>query len=246
MRRTTQLVVAAGIAGAVFATVLGQLFISTPAVASSGWSNVQARTATVDVLMLLERMLEMDPYLTERNADEQRWNDVIIPLVDQRDAAMQSLQSMDPNSPDQTAGQALYEQYQGLAQRINQLGQQASQDLDKLSARQLADAYSRIHAAAAEIAEAEGFDRVFSSRMSATDLNAENTNVVVQEVLLRPLMLDTTATDMTPMIIEKLSIPELAPAADEAPVLEGPAGIEPAAEPAIEPVTDPAVGEGGE
>lgn len=245
MRRTTQLVVAAGIAGAVFATVLGQLFISTPVVASSDWTIVQARTATVDVLMLLERMLEMDPYLTERNAEQQRWNDVIMPLVDQRDAALQSLQTMDQTNPDQAAGQALYEQYQGLAQRINQLGQQAQQELDKLSARQLASAYEQIHTAAKEIAEAEGFDRVFSSRMSATDLNAENTNVVVQEVLLRPLMLDTTATDMTPMIIEKLAIPELAPAVEQAPVLEGPAGVEPAADPDAQPVTDPAAGTGG-
>ncbi len=245
MRRTTQLVVAAGVAGAVFATVLGQFFVTTPAVASSDWTTVEARTATVDVLMLLERMLDTEPYLAERNAEQQRWNDVIEPLMAERDGTLQSLQAIDPTSPDQTAGQALYQQYQQLAQRVNQLSQEAMQDLDKLSARQLADAYARIHAAVAEIAEAEGFDRVFSSRMSASDLNAENTNVVVQEVLLRPLMLDSTATDMTPMIIAKLAIPEPAPVVEETPTPEGPANTEPAAEPDAEPATDPAAGEGG-
>jgi len=115
-----------------------------------------------------------------------------------------------------------------LSQRINALGQQAGQDLDKLSARQLADAYARIHTAVQEIAESEGFDRVFSSRMSASDLNAENTNVVVQEVLLRPLMFDGTATDMTPLLLAKLEIPELAPVLEEPPMLDVPTDVEPA------------------
>ena len=228
MRRTTQLVLAAGVAGALFATVLGQFFLSTPAVASSGWAGVQARTATVDVLGVLERMLETEPYISEREAETSRWNDQIQPLVSQRDAALQSLQAMDPSNPDQATGQALYEQYQGLSQRINALGQQAGQDLDKLSARQLADAYARIHTAVQEIAESEGFDRVFSSRMSASDLNAENTNVVVQEVLLRPLMFDGTATDMTPLLLAKLEIPELAPVLEEPPMLDVPTDVEPA------------------
>lgn len=235
MHRTTQLVVAAGVAGAVFATVLGQLF-TTPAVASSGWSAAEARTATVDVLSLLERMLDTEPYASERDSATQMWNGQIQPLVEQRTGVEQSLQALDPTNPDAAAGQALYNEYQGLQQRINMLGQQAQVEMDRMSAGHLADAYSRIHAAVQVTAEAQGYDRVFSSRMSADDLNAENTNVVVQEVLLRPLLRDATGTDITELVRAELGIPEVAPE------VEGPA-VEPGAEPVVDPAA-PTEGDG--
>lgn len=227
MRRTMQLVIAAGVAGAVFATVFGQL-LATPAVASGGWTAAEPRLGTVDVLGLLERMLDMEPYASERDAEAQVFNGQLQQFEAQLNATVQQLQQLDPNNPDQTIGQALYEQYQSLSQQYNQKSQERDVRLDKVSAKQLGGAYARIHAAVQTVAEAQGIDRVFSSRMTADDLNTNNTNVVVQEVLLRPLLRDVTGVDLTPAVRAELGIP------DEVPPVEGPQ-----APPADEPVTPP-------
>jgi Skp family chaperone for outer membrane proteins len=239
MQRTTQLVVAAGIAGAVFAAALGHL-LASPAAASASWERGavvgETKTGTVDVLGLLEVMLDFDPYKTERETETQTWNAQIDPLVAQRDAAVQSLQQLDPNNPDQSVAQALYEEYQQLDQRIRSLSQQAGQRIDQLSARQLADAYAKIHAVVQTVSEAQGVDRVYSSRMSAEGMDVTNTNVIVQEVLLRPLLRDTTAVDLTPLVRAELGIPDAPPEtpAGEGPTpapIEQPAGELPAGEP---------------
>ncbi len=232
MRRTTQLVIAAGVAGAVFATVFGQ-FLGTPAAASNGWTIGEARTGTVDVLALLERMLDMEPYASAREAKMQALNAEIEAIDAQRLAITQQV---DPNNTDPAAQQALYEQYQSLTQQINARSQQAGQELDTLSAEQLAAAYTRIHTAVQAVAEAQGIDRVFSSRMQADDLDASNTNVIVQEVLLRPLLRDATGTDLTDLVRVELGIPEIVPEAEgpEVPPAEQP-GEDPAGQPAGQP-----------
>lgn len=226
MQRSTQLVVAAGVAGAVFSTVLGQ-FLASPAPASASWEYpgqpLDAKTGTVDVLGLLERMLDYDPYKTERDTETKGWNDQIQPLADQRDAAVQSLQQLDPNNPDQSIGQNLYQQYQQLDQRIRSLSQQAQQSIDHLSAKQLADAYAKIHAAVQKVADEQGVVRVFSSRMTGEGLETTNTNVVVQEVLLRPLLRDTSAMDLTELVRMELGIPDTPPPGPEQNPLDTPA-----------------------
>lgn len=228
MQRTTQLVVAAGVAGALFTAAIGH-FLASPAEASASWERggiaAETKTGVVDVLGLLENMLDYDPYKSERDTETQGWNAQIEPLVAQRDAAVQSLQQLDPNNPDQSIAQGLYEQYQQLDQRVRMLSQQAGQVVDQMSARQLADAYTRIHAAVQKIAGEQGIDRVFSSRMSAEGMDVTNTNVIVQEVLLRPVLRDTAAIDLTAAVRAELGIPEAAPEA------EGPA---PADQPAVD------------
>ena len=215
MHRTTSLLVAAGLVGAVFATVLGQ-FVSTPAIAGSQ-TQAEARTGVVDVLLLLEQMLDTEPYATDRNNEAQGWDGQLAQLEAQINGTVQQLQALDPNNPDPAVAQPLYEQYQSLNQRYSQLQQERGMNLDKFSAGQLAEAYSRIHAAVQVVAEANGVDRVFSSRMTGDDVNADNTNVVVQEVLLRPVIRDVTAMNLTDQVRAELGIPE--PTVEE----EGPA-----------------------
>ncbi|MBK7405666.1 MAG: OmpH family outer membrane protein [Phycisphaerales bacterium] len=227
MQRNSHLVLAAGIAGAVFATFLSHAW-SEPAIASSGLYGADIKVATVDVLKLLERMLDGEPYASERESNTKTWNDQISDLASQRDALVQSLSQM---KPDDANAQALYEQYQGLQQRINGLSQEAGAAVDKLSAQQLADAYKHIHAAVQKVAEAGGYDRVFSSRMTTEDINADNTNVIVQEVLLRPVLRNAGGDDLTPQIMEELGIKEAEPqkpdAAPTEPGATGPAPAEP-------------------
>lgn len=227
MQRTTQLVLAAGFAGAVFATFLSHAW-STPAMASSALYGAEVKVGTVDVLKLLERMLDGEPYASAREATTKTWNDQIAGLVSERDALVQSLTQMNPEDPN---AQGLYEQYQGLQQRINSLGQEAGAAVDKLSAQQLADAYKHIYAAVQSIAEAGGYDRVFSSRMTVDDINADNTNVIVQEVLLRPVLRNVSGDDLTPLVMAELGVVEAPPAPEPGAQPEAQPGEAPAGQP---------------
>lgn len=219
MPRTTHLVLAAGIAGAVFAGLVNSA-VSVPASAGLGAADPQPKVGTVDVLLLLEQMLDGEPYAAARDAAAKAWNDQIQPLVSQRDDVVQSLSGLGQDDP---GAQGLYQQFQGLEQRIRQLSQEAEASVDQTSAEQLADAYKKIHAAVGQVAAEHGYDRVFSSRMSVDEFNAENTNVVVQEVLLRPVLANTPGHDLTDLVRESLNIPE--PAEEEA----GPAPEQPQA-----------------
>ena len=237
MHRNTLLVLAAGLAGAFSTAVAGHLFL-TPAVASSSSAVTltDARTGTVDVLQLLERMLDMESYATERDNETRVWNEQVTSIAQERDSYLQALQQMDPSQAETPAAQSLYAQYQSAQQRFDQARQQAGMAIDTLAAGQLTRAYQAVHAAVQKVAAEQGYDRVFSSRMDVDAIDASNTNVVVQEVLLRPVLFDGTGDDLTPLIVAELGIPERADPAVEGPV----PGAE--GEPAADPVTPPAGG----
>lgn len=242
MHRNTTLVLAAGLTGAISSAVAGHFFL-TPAVASPTTAlHSEARTATVDVLYLLERMLDMESYAAEL-ADETRvWNEQVQTIANERDGFLAALQQLDPSEADSPAAQSLYAQYQNAQQRFNQARQQASTAIDTLAANQLSRAYKDIYATVQRIAGEQGYDRVFSSRMSVDTLDAGNTNVVVQEVLLRPVLFDSTGTDLTPVVREALGIPEQAqPVPDAEGPVPGGEG-QPAGDPTVEPATPPAGG----
>lgn len=239
MERTSSLVVAAGIAGAVLATVLNA-GLSIPAWGSGGGSAAAeepARVAVVDVLGVLERMLDAEPYVSTRNATAETWNQQIQTMVAERDDLVQSLSQMQAEDP---GAQGLYQQYQSLQQRIQSLSQEAQQAIDATSAQQLSDAYKKIHAVVQTVATREGYDRVFSSRMTVDDLNAQNTNVVVQEVLLRPVLMNEPKNDITELVITELDLPEVAPEAEGQ-------GLTPGFEGGLElPGDEPPAGAGGQ
>ena len=218
MHRNTMLVLAAGLAGAFSTAVAGHLFL-TPAVASpSEVSITDARTGTVDVLQLLERMLDMESYATERDNETRVWNEQVTSIAQERDSYLQALQRMDPEQAETPAAQSLYAQYQSAQQRFEQARQQAGMAIDSLAAGQLTRAYQAVHTAVQKIAAEQGYDRVFSTRMTVDAIDASNTNVVVQEVLLRPLLFDATSDDLTPLIATELGIPEMADPTVEEPV----------------------------
>ncbi len=242
MHRNTMLVLAAGLTGAI-STAVASHFFMTPAVASPSSSVLtEARTATVDVLYLLERMLDMESYATELASETRVWNDQVQTIANERDGFLAALQQLDPSEAESPAAQALYGQYQSALQRFNQARQQASAAIDTLAASQLSRAYKDIHATVQRVATERGYDRVFSSRMTVDTLDADNTNVVVQEVLLRPVLFSSTGADLTPIVREALGIPE---EADPGVDAEGPVtgdGAQPATDPAVDPATPPAGG----
>jgi Skp family chaperone for outer membrane proteins len=225
MPRATSLVLAAGIAGAVTASVLHNV-VSLPAFAQAqGAASAEGKAATVDVLKLLETMLETGEYADARTAAGDVWNTQIEPLGTELQDLRQSITNMDPNDP---AAQGLYQQFQSVQQRIGSLQQEAGQAMDKMSAEQLADAYRKIYAAVDTVAAAHQIDRVFSSRMTVDDITTENTNVVVQEVLLRPVLRNVPEMDITDMVRQELNLPEpgAEPAQPEQPAQGEPQPVE--------------------
>lgn len=221
MHRNTLLVLAAGVAGALSTAVAGHMFL-TPAWAQNGQPTQagEPATATVDVLGLLERLLETEEYATERDSERQVWAEQTQTLQSEAQMLLQSLQQLDPQQAESPEAQNLYAQYQSAVQRFNQLQQQQGMAMDRLAARQLTDAYQRIHTTVEQVASERGFARVFSSRMTADEIDASSTNAVVQEVLIRPVLFDVASVDLTPDVREALGLPEQAeePAA---PAVEG-------------------------
>lgn len=221
MPRTATVVLAAALAGAASAAIFSGA-ASVPASAASGVADPQPKIATVDMLHLLERMLDTEPYESAREAATQVWNDQIQPLADESQSIVATLQQ----NPEDAGAQSLYEQYQALQQRINRLSQDAREAIDRTSAEQLADAYRKIHAAVQAVAEEQGIEQVFSSRMHVDALNAQNTNVIVQEVLLRPVLRNQGGEDLTETLRERLGLPEAAPEEPAQPGVEGPDPLE--------------------
>lgn len=220
--------VCGGIGGASVSALVGERAVAQP----TGTQGV--RMATVDVLGVLERMLESELYRPARDEATAAWNDQLQSLGTERDALVQTLQTMDPQDP---AAQQAYEQYQALGQRMYALQQEAQTAIDRFSAEQLADAYRKVYDAARAVAAREGFSHVFASRMSAEDIKAESTNVIVQEVLARPMLMSGEGEDLTALVVAELNIPETDP-------LPG-VGPEPAEIPPAPGATEPGVSEPG-
>lgn len=168
---------------------------------------------TVDVLRCLERMLESPDYVKEREDGAAVWNEQIQKLIDEQNAIKAKAGDLKPDDP---AANDLYQQFQSLNQRIGALQQQAVAAIDKLSAEQISKAYKLIHETIKQVGTSKGYSRVFASRMSTDDIVADNTNSMVQEVLLRPVIYANDADDLTDAVIEALNIPEPPPAPEPA------------------------------
>lgn len=218
MHRNTMLVLAAGLTGALSTAFAGH-FLMTPAVAHQA-SELQSaeRTATVDVLKLLERMLDTEEYIAGRESESRVWNDQVGAIAAERDGYLAALQQLDPTQAESPQAQALYTQYQDAQQRFLQKRQEAAMAVDAMAAGQLSRAYQEVHATVQRVAAEQGYDRVFSSRMAVDNLDASNTNVIVQEVLLRPVLYTAAADDLTATVMEALGIPEQPEPAPEGPV----------------------------
>ncbi len=219
MNRTMQIMLVAGVVGA----ALGSMALSavstvaraesTPLSSASVQNRLDDKVGTVDVLRCLERMLESPDYVKEREDGAAVWNEQIQKLLDEQDAIKAKAGDLKPDDP---SAKDLYQQFQSLNQRIGALQQQAVAAIDKLSAEQISKAYKIIHQTVKEVGTSKGYSRVLASRMTTDDIVADNTNSMVQEVLLRPVIYANDADDLTDAVIEALNIPEPPPAPEPA------------------------------
>jgi len=244
MNRSVQFMLVAGIVGAAIGSFAFNTLSTTAfardadAIRSSSTSSAQldGTVGTVDVLRCLERVLESPDYASERQNSATVWNDQIQKLLDEQNAVKAKAGDLKPDDP---AAQDLYQQFQSLNQRISSLQKNAVAAIDKLSAEQIAKAYRLIHATIKQVGTDLGYTRVFASRMNTEDIVADNTNSMVQEVLLRPVIYANDANDLTEQVIDALNLPEPVPepipaanknenAQDANPPADQPAGQVPA------------------
>lgn len=216
MPSMTRTLLAGSIAGAVLASVAASAF-NAPAFAQVSTAESRDGFATCDVLICLERVLDSPEYADAREQTAQPWNDQIQSLVDELNGIRATIEQMEPTDP---TAQGLYQQYQSVAQRVNALRQEADVDIDAFAAGQLADAYRVIHAAVQKVGDELGYEQVLATRLSVDDIDAPNTNAMVQEVMMRLVLKSDPADDITDAVIAELNIPEPAPEAPELPDTE--------------------------
>ncbi|GMV70616.1 MAG: hypothetical protein AMXMBFR77_04550 [Phycisphaerales bacterium] len=167
------------------------------------------RIATVDTLSLLERLMETEAYRLEREQHTSSWNDQLKAMSENIQALEARLIAMTPQDP---AAQDVYGQYQSQQQAIQELQQRAYADVDEFSARQLADGYRKLHEACNRVATERGYTHVVSTRLAIDELREVGTNILLQEVMIRPLLRAPAGDDLTDAIADALQLPEAADA----------------------------------
>ncbi len=169
----------------------------------------EVRIATVDTLSLLERLMETEAYRLEREQHTTSWNDQLKAMSENIQALEARLIAMTPQDP---AAQEVYGQYQSQQQAIQELQQRAYADVDEFSARQLADGYRKLHEACNRVATERGYTHVVSTRLAIDELREVGTNILLQEVMIRPLLRAPAGDDLTDAIADALQLPEAADA----------------------------------
>ncbi len=169
----------------------------------------EVRIATVDTLSLLERLMETEAYRLEREQHTSSWNDQLKAMSENIQALEARLIAMTPQDP---AAQDVYGQYQSQQQAIQELQQRAYADVDEFSARQLADGYRKLHEACNRVATERGYTHVVSTRLAIDELREVGTNILRQEVMIRPLLRAPAGDDLTDAIADALQLPEAADA----------------------------------
>ncbi|GIK20157.1 MAG: hypothetical protein BroJett004_23210 [Planctomycetota bacterium] len=169
----------------------------------------EVRIATVDTLSLLERLMETEAYRLEREQHTSSWNDQLKAMSENIQALEARLIAMTPQDP---AAQDVYGQYQSQQQAIQELQQRAYADVDEFSARQLADGYRKLHEACNRVATERGYTHVVSTRLAIDELREVGTNILLQEVMIRPLLRAPAGDDLTDAIADALQLPEAADA----------------------------------
>ncbi|MEM7755690.1 MAG: OmpH family outer membrane protein [Planctomycetota bacterium] len=190
---------------------LGSLTIDRTATASNHAAEHNA--ATVNVLDLMQESLQQEPFLSEREGVAAEFTAQIQTAEAEVQRLQQELQLGGATAPN---AQMLRQQYQAAAQRLQQIGGDATNQFQTLSARQAAEAYQTVHAATDRVAAANGYEIVFASNRNAAIEGVLNLTAITQEILARPVLYGTTVDDITSMVRTDLGLPDPAEADAEA------------------------------
>lgn len=213
----------------VAASATTALLLSTPERAAHATGEAVAPTdiAVFDLYGVLEQVLSTDEMQAARE-------DAVSPMTQQLDQSQVRLNEL--ASQIQTQGvespesQPLIQEFQTLRQSIQQLQAETNNQLSDFYATQMLAEHTRIVEAANTVAEAGGYGIVLSTRPPSVDLTAGPVDVMVQELLARPVVRAPASVDITAQVREQLGLPEPeAAAVDATPV--APVPVDAPAEP---------------
>lgn len=213
MTKTERLTITAGI-GLALALALGLRGTGEPAHAAPTAAET-TRIATVDMLLLVERMISGEKYTADRDNFTAEQNKKLQPLADE-------LQKLRDDSKDLKEES---ERFKNLArefneknQRLMEMGQVANREVEQFKTAQVTEAFRLVGEAAERMAGELGYSHVFSTRSGAFTIKSDNVNGAVQEILARGLVKSPTADDLTERLIAAMKLE--APAA-AVPVPDG-------------------------
>tara|TARA_R110002072_G_scaffold65908_1_gene162899 strand:+ start:22413 stop:23144 length:732 start_codon:yes stop_codon:yes gene_type:complete len=233
MKRTTQILTTTTL---VLVAIIVTM-IASPAGAYKAPKIASDDIGFVDVFNLIDKALLTEETTAARDTFDVETNARMASLEGQLaeiTSQLQSMQQTDPNA------QAVFQQYQGIQEQLNTMARQASDQYQVLIARQIAEAYTAIYAAANEIAAQEGLTFVFATRADGELIQTDNITGITQEILARPLVTPPASVDITELVRIKLGYPEKAPepVVEPAPETGAEAAPAPEAVPTTEPVTE--------
>ncbi|MCE7973709.1 MAG: OmpH family outer membrane protein [Leptolyngbya sp. PLA1] len=194
------------VSGAVLAVALALgLRDSSPAVAQNA-SAPQAgemRIATVDVLLLAERLVASDRYRSGRETNAASLSKPLQAMLDELKALEARYSSLAADSPERAA---IQEAYQQKSQAFQKSQQEAQVNDERFKATQVGEAYRLVVTAADQIGQELGYTLVLASRAGVPDVRSDNVPGAVQEMLARPVLRAPAADDLTERVAAKLGL----------------------------------------
>lgn len=208
MRPTHWNIAAAALTAGVVSTASVVLLPRVERPAHAGQAAVESPTIAVfDLYGVLETALQAPTAVTERETTAGIFREQATTLQTQLQDLGTQIQSMGVQSPE---AQPLIGEYQQKQQQLQQVQGQIQQTLTQLYADQMATAYSNIIDTANAIADEAGYDILLGSRPATSTIDRGPVEVMVQELLARPVLRAPGSIDITDRVRERLDLPEQA------------------------------------
>ncbi len=198
------------VSGAVLAVALALgLRESSPAVAqnaSAPQASPQAgamRVATVDVLLLAERLVASERYRAGRETNAASLSKPLQALLDELKDLEARYSALAADSPERAT---IQEAYQQKSQAFQKSQQEAQVNDERFKATQVGEAYRLVVTASDQLAAELGYTLVLASRSGVPDVRSDNVPGAVQEMLARPVLRAPASDDLTDRVASRLGL----------------------------------------
>jgi Skp family chaperone for outer membrane proteins len=169
---------------------------------------VAGRVATVDMLMLVERVVMTEPFKVEMEALTGPLAAEMQAIADRQDVLVQQAKDLDKEGE---AFKKMQEEYLSLDEQFKQLRTKVQSEIDGLSAKQVQRAFGQVREAVDALAKQEGYTHVLASRDAAAAFRAVDIPNTLQEVLAKSVVVSPRADDLTEKAIDALGVRDVQP-----------------------------------
>lgn len=180
------------------------LRIGNPSDAHAAYRQSNEHTIAVCAIpLIVNELMSSDRFLPAREALGARLEAEIQPLLDEAKAIYDSLQSAKQDDPET---QSKLRRFQQLQQQVRERQQSASVEIERITANQIVECYKLVRSSAIAVAEDLGFDYVIASVGEDEDLTSESVEVVLRQMVARPVVLAPKDVDITEDVREDLKL----------------------------------------